>query len=95
MFFRFLLEKYPQIKQLMGHDWRIAIQVVITVIIQITMAVLVRDLSWKYVWLLTYVISGTLNHSLSISFHESMLLLKRTLRFTGMPFSFSSRFSWP
>ena len=55
----------------MGHDWRIAAQVITTVIIQIAMAIIVRDLSWKYVWLLTYVISGTLNHSLSISFHES------------------------
>ncbi len=67
-----LLEKYPQIKQLMGHDWRIAVQVVICVLIQIIMAILVRDLPWKFVWLFTYVISGTLNHSLSISFHESM-----------------------
>lgn len=85
-----LLEKYPQIKQLMGHDWRIAVQVVISVLIQLTMAILVRDLSWKYVWLLTYVISGTLNHSLSISFHESML------RLNLLPFTivFSSHFSW-
>ncbi|CAF3225755.1 unnamed protein product [Rotaria socialis] len=67
---REMLQKYPQIKQLMGHDWRIAAQVVVTVFIQIIMAILVRDLDWKYVWLLTYIISGTLNHSLSISFHE-------------------------
>lgn len=56
----------------MGHDWRIAVQVCITVLIQLTMAIVVRDLEWKYIWLLTYIISGTLNHSLSISFHESM-----------------------
>ncbi len=56
----------------MGYDWRIAVQVVITVLIQLTMAVIVRDLPWKFVWLFTYVISGTLNHTLSISFHESM-----------------------
>jgi sphingolipid delta-4 desaturase len=66
------VEKYPQIKQLMGHDPRIAIQVVVTVVFQIMMAVLVQYLPWKFVWLLTYIISGTLNHSLSISFHESM-----------------------
>lgn len=70
--FDFIIEKYPEIKQLMGHDWRIAAQVVITVLIQIIMAIVVRDLPWTYVWLFTYVISGTLNHSLSISFHESM-----------------------
>ncbi len=70
--FILIIEKYPEIKQLMGHDWRIAVQVVVTVLIQIIMAILVRDLPWKFVWLFTYVISGTLNHSLSISFHESM-----------------------
>ncbi|CAF0940321.1 unnamed protein product [Adineta ricciae] len=67
---REMLQKYPEIKHLMGHDWRIAAQVVLTVVIQIVIAILVQDVSWKYVWFLTYVISGTLNHSLSISFHE-------------------------
>ncbi len=56
----------------MGHDSRIAIQVILTVLIQMIMAVVVQDLPWKFVWLLTYIISGTLNHSLSISFHESI-----------------------
>ncbi|CAF0882733.1 unnamed protein product [Didymodactylos carnosus] len=65
-----MLVKYPQIKKLMGHDSRVAIQVVITVLIQIIIAILLRDASWKFLWLATYVISGTLNHSLSISFHE-------------------------
>lgn len=59
----------------MGHDWRIALQVVVTVLIQLIMAFIVRDLSWPFVWLFTYVISGTLNHSLSISFHESEKLM--------------------
>jgi sphingolipid delta-4 desaturase len=67
---REMLQKYPAIKKLMGYDWRIAVQVFITVLIQLIMAILVRDLPWKFVWLLTYIISGTLNHSLSISFHE-------------------------
>ncbi len=70
--FLLIIEKYPAIKKLMGYDWRIAVQVFITVLIQLIMAILVRDLPWKFVWLLTYIISGTLNHSLSISFHESM-----------------------
>ncbi|CAF0794863.1 unnamed protein product [Didymodactylos carnosus] len=62
--------KYPEVKKLMGHDWRVAAQVVITVCIQIIIAILIQDVSWKFLWLATYVISGTLNHSLSISFHE-------------------------
>jgi hypothetical protein len=70
-----MLGKYPQIKQLMGHDWRIGLQVVVTVLIQLAMAIAVQNLPWKFVWLLTYVISGTLNHSLSISFHESMFIM--------------------
>ena len=79
---RFLFsEKYPQIKQLMGYDWRIAVQVLVTVLIQLTIAYLVQDLSWKYVWLLTYVISGTLNHSLSISFHESKVIARKSKAF--------------
>ncbi len=76
----------------MGHDWRIALQVGITVLIQLTMAVLVQDLPWKYVWLLTYIISGTLNHSLSISFHESMKQKKFSNKFK-LPFFFLNYFS--
>ncbi|CAF3321179.1 unnamed protein product [Rotaria socialis] len=67
---REMLQKYPQIKQLMGHDSRIAAQVIATVLIQLTLAILVQDLPWKYILILAYIISGTLNHSLSISFHE-------------------------
>lgn len=86
------IEKYPQIKQLMGYDWRIAVQVLATVLFQLMMAYLVQDLPWKYVWLLTYVISGTLNHSLSISFHESNLFFLKLInqRFLAMFF----RRSW-
>lgn len=92
MFFFSFIEKYPEIKQLMGHDWRIAAQVVTTVLIQIIVAILVRDLEWKYVWLLTYIISGTLNHSLSISFHESNEIILRKNIISNFYFS-RSQFS--
>jgi sphingolipid 4-desaturase/C4-monooxygenase len=64
------LEKYPEIKQLMGHDWRMSIQVVTTVIIQIVVAILVRDLSWPKLFVVAYVVGGTINHTLSLALHE-------------------------
>lgn len=64
------LEKYPQIKQLMGHDWRMAIQVVITVLIQIIVAILLRNASWPLIVVVAYVVGGTINHTLSLALHE-------------------------
>jgi sphingolipid delta-4 desaturase len=57
-------------KKLMGHDWRIAIQFTATVLIQFFMAYMVRNSSWSELLILTYVVSGTLNHSLSVGLHE-------------------------
>lgn len=54
----------------MGHDWRMAIQVVISVIIQVTMAILLRDASWMKLVFCAYVIGGTINHTLSLALHE-------------------------
>ena len=57
-------------KKLMGYDWRISIQFVLTVFVQIFMAYMVRNSSWTELIILTYVVSGTLNHSLSVGLHE-------------------------
>lgn len=67
---RQILAKHPEMKRLMGHDWRIAIQFSATVIVQIFMAYLVRNFEWTELIVLTYVVSGTLNHSLSVGLHE-------------------------
>lgn len=67
---RQILAKHPEMKRLMGHDWRIAIQFSVTVIVQILMAYLVRNFGWTELIVLTYVVSGTLNHSLSVGLHE-------------------------
>jgi sphingolipid delta-4 desaturase len=67
---REILAKYPQMKKLFGYDWRTSIQFTLTVLIQIFMAYTVRDMSWKELFVLTYVVSGTLNHSLSVGLHE-------------------------
>jgi sphingolipid 4-desaturase/C4-monooxygenase len=54
----------------MGHDWRMSYQVFISVILQILVAILVRDCSWWKLLCVAYVIGGTLNHSLSLALHE-------------------------
>jgi sphingolipid 4-desaturase/C4-monooxygenase len=64
------LEKYPEIKQLMGHDWRMSIQITISVFIQIIIAILLRDASWFQLILIAYVVGGTINHTLSLALHE-------------------------
>jgi len=68
---RQILAKYPQMKKLFGYDWRTSIQFTITVFVQIFMAYLVRNwTSWTELIIVTYVVSGTLNHSLSVGLHE-------------------------
>ena len=57
-------------KKLFGHDWRISIQFTFTVFVQIFMAYMVRNSPWLELFILTYVVSGTLNHSLSVGLHE-------------------------
>ncbi|CAF0754570.1 unnamed protein product [Adineta ricciae] len=65
-----MLKKYPEIKLLMGHDWRMSIQVTISVCIQIFVAILLRNSSWWTLFLCAYVIGGTINHTLSLALHE-------------------------
>lgn len=65
-----ILAKYPQVKSLMGHDPRIAIQCLAMVLIQLFMSYMVRSMSWLEIAVLAYVVGGTLNHSLSLGLHE-------------------------
>lgn len=65
-----ILAKYPQIKQLMGYDSRICLQIVIMVFAQFFMTYMVRNMSWIEIVVLSYVVGGTLNHSLSLGLHE-------------------------
>ena len=65
-----ILQKYPQIKKLMGYDSRIAFWVTLEVCIQVLMCWLIQDLSWTSVLVLAYVFGGTVNHSLGSAIHE-------------------------
>ncbi|KAF0286957.1 Sphingolipid delta(4)-desaturase DES1 [Amphibalanus amphitrite] len=65
-----ILEKYPQIKELYGSDWHMCVQVALQVLIQFGMLFYVRDLSWPWLVAVTYVVSGTINHSMVLAIHE-------------------------
>jgi len=66
-----MLEKYPQIIELYGHDSRSAVVCFLTVVLQLSIAYWVRDIeSFPILLILTYVVSGTLNHSLLLAMHE-------------------------
>ena len=54
----------------MGHDWLMAVQVAISVFIQIILAIVLRNSSWSIIIVIAYVIGGTINHSLSLAMHE-------------------------
>ncbi|KAL7677741.1 hypothetical protein ACOME3_003978 [Neoechinorhynchus agilis] len=63
---------HPEVRALMTTDYRIGIQVALEVFIQVLMAALVSaKVDSPFVFLLlAYGVSGTLNHSLSLSLHE-------------------------
>jgi sphingolipid 4-desaturase/C4-monooxygenase len=54
----------------MGSDWRIAVQLVIMVVIQMSMAYTVKNMSWMEIVIIAYIVGGTINHSLSLGLHE-------------------------
>ena len=54
----------------MSNDWRMSIQVAISVFLQITVAILLRKSSWLKLIFCAYIIGGTINHTLSLALHE-------------------------
>jgi len=65
-----ILKKYPQIKELYGHDLHFPMVVTAEVLIQAAMLFYVRDMSWPWLVAVTYIVSGTINHSLVLAIHE-------------------------
>jgi sphingolipid delta-4 desaturase len=70
----------------MGSDWRIGLQCMIMVAMQIVVAYMMRDATWPKIFIVAYVIGGTLNHSLSLGLHE----IAHNLAF-GMKYPFANR----
>jgi sphingolipid delta-4 desaturase len=67
---RLILEKYPEITKLYGSDIRSAYFCSVTILIQFVMMYIVRDWSLLSLVIITYTVSGTLNHSLFLAMHE-------------------------
>lgn len=65
-----ILQAHPEIQTLMGHCPRTKYVVVASVLFQIAMCAVVKDLSFWPLLFLTYAVSGTLNHSMALGIHE-------------------------
>ena len=65
-----MLEKYPQIKKLYGHDPNFKYVVFLLLAIQLSTAYFVRNASWPVFILAAYFIGGTSNHMLMLAMHE-------------------------
>ena len=65
-----LVEKYPEVKNLMGQNPFSAIYIVGLVTLQIFFSYLFRDLSWWAVLILAYVIGAFISHALYVLIHE-------------------------
>lgn len=74
-----MLHKYPQIKKLYGpcpwNKWK----VLAMVSIQFLGAIVLRNASWPLLLILTYTLSGSCNHFLTLAMHE----LAHNLGFKG------------
>eukprot|EP00056_Hartaetosiga_gracilis_P016203 m.4256 g.4256 ORF g.4256 m.4256 type:complete len:341 (+) comp3851_c1_seq1:2072-3094(+) len=65
-----LLEKYPEVKSLMGPCPKLKWIIIGTVVFQLCMAAYVTTLPWYVVLFLSYAVSGTLNHMMMMGIHE-------------------------
>lgn len=67
---KLILAKYPEVKDLMGHDPNLKYWVIGMVLIQLMSAYQLRDVSWLTVAVVAYMWGGVINHSMSLAIHE-------------------------
>lgn len=65
-----LIEKYPQIKDLMGPDPHFKYIVSAMVIFQIISCYFISHLSWGWMLFFGYTLGGVINHSLTLAIHD-------------------------
>lgn len=88
-----ILKKFPEIKDLYGHDPNQKYTVALYVFIQfVMMFAVIPYVNWWWVVFFTYTISGTLNHSLSLAVHELSHNLMFETKFANKVFGMISNF---
>lgn len=65
-----IIKKYPEIRKLMGHEWRTKYIIAATVALQVCMAWLTLEWRWPAYLAAIYVVGATANHSLFLAVHE-------------------------
>jgi sphingolipid delta-4 desaturase len=65
-----ILKKHPEIKRLMGFEWRTKYIVLATVALQVAMARLTLHWRWPLFLVAVYVVGATATHSLFLAIHE-------------------------
>lgn len=67
---KIILEKYPQIKKLFGHDPKFKYVVSAMVFTQFAMLFVMKGQSWPIILLAAYCFGGVINNSLAAAIHE-------------------------
>ena len=62
--------KYPEVKNLMGHDPNLKWIMFVLLIFQIVTSALFQDFSWPILVILAYSIGGVVNHIMTLGIHE-------------------------
>jgi len=65
-----ILKKYPEIKQLFGHDPNFKWIYTSMVLIQIGSLYYLQDKSWSVLIIAAYCFGGVINHSLGLALHD-------------------------
>ena len=65
-----MIQKYPEIKKLMGRNFNSIWYIIGLVAMQLAIAFLVRDLAWYWVIAIAWTVGAFANHGLFVLIHE-------------------------
>ena len=67
-----MIKAHPELKELMGHEWRTKYIVVVVMALQLYLAYYLRNDTWSLkFWLISYAVGGTLVQILFLANHET------------------------
>lgn len=66
-----IINKYPQIRQLIGRNESTFYIILLCVALQLSMAYLVKDLAWGWAIVAAYCIGAFIDHTLFVTIHEA------------------------